>query len=91
MERDASIRWAHRDGLTIRQIAALMDLSRARVGQILTEPAGGPLVDELRALRQKWGVDAEPATRAAADHVIATLTAAELADNKNQAAQNNTD
>ncbi|MEU6584134.1 hypothetical protein [Nocardia sp. NPDC046763] len=80
LERDTSIRWAHRDGLTIRQIAALVDLSPARIGQILTEPDHGPLIDELRALRQKWGVDADPAIRAAADHIIATLTAAELAE-----------
>ncbi|MGK8559546.1 DUF7221 family queuine tRNA-ribosyltransferase-like protein [Nocardia gipuzkoensis] len=80
LERDTSIRWAHRDGMTIRQIATLMDLSPARVGQILAEPDHGPLVDQLRALREKWGVDSEPATRAAADHIIATLTAAELGD-----------
>ncbi|WP_442941400.1 deazapurine DNA modification protein DpdA family protein [Nocardia sp. NBC_00403] len=80
LERDTSIRWAHRDGMSVRQIATLMDLSPARVGQILAEPDHGQLVDQLRALRQKWGVDSEPATRAAADHIIATLTAAELAD-----------
>ncbi|MFC7428344.1 hypothetical protein [Nocardia tengchongensis] len=66
--------------MSIREIATLMDLSPARVGQILAEPDHGPLVDQLRALRQKWGVDTEPATRAAADHIIAALTAAELAD-----------
>ncbi|MFE3003158.1 hypothetical protein ACFXG4_50525 [Nocardia sp. NPDC059246] len=80
LERATSIRWAHRDGMSIREIATLMGLSPARVGQILAEPGHGPLVDQLRALRQKWGVDTEPATRAAADHIIATLTAAELAD-----------
>ncbi|MGI5220600.1 DUF7221 family queuine tRNA-ribosyltransferase-like protein [Nocardia sp. CA-290969] len=80
LERDTTIRWAHRDGMTIRQIATLMSLSPARVGQIIADTDDRPLLDQLRELRRKWDIDADPANRAAADHVIATLTAAELAD-----------
>ncbi|MGV9836644.1 deazapurine DNA modification protein DpdA family protein [Nocardia niigatensis] len=80
LERDTSIRWAHRDGMTISEIATLMDLKPVRVEEILADVDHEPVVDQLRALRQKWGVDAEPATRAAADHIIAILAAAELAD-----------
>ncbi|WP_174817025.1 DUF7221 family queuine tRNA-ribosyltransferase-like protein [Nocardia brasiliensis] len=79
LERDTTIRWAHRDGMTVRQIATRMDLSPARVGQILAQPEQRALLPQLQDLRRKWNVDAEPATRAAADHIIATLTAAELA------------
>ena len=80
LERDTSIRWAHRDGMSVRQIATLMSMSAARVGQILAETDERPLLDRLRELRQRWGVDDEPATRAAANHIIANLTASELAE-----------
>ncbi|MET7770190.1 hypothetical protein [Nocardia sp. NPDC005366] len=83
LERDTTIRWAaHRDGMTIRAIAALTDLSPTRIGQILAQPDRGPLLDQLRELREKWGVDADPAMRAAADHVIANVTATELANSQ---------
>jgi hypothetical protein len=80
LERDAAIRWAHRDGMTVRAIAARTGLSSARVGQILAEPDRGPLVDQLRDLRHRWDIDSDPASRAAADHIIAALVAAELED-----------
>lgn len=82
LERDTTIRWAQRDGMTIRAIAALMSLSSARVGQILADSDERPLLDQLRELRSKWDVDADPATRAAADHIIANLTATELDGNE---------
>ncbi|MFF2352472.1 hypothetical protein ACFVVL_22125 [Kitasatospora sp. NPDC058115] len=73
LERDATIRWAHHTaGLSIRAIAARLGLSPARVGQITAQP-DQPLIETLRALRARWGVDADPATAAAADHIIATL------------------
>ncbi|MFG3524901.1 hypothetical protein ACGF5S_31910 [Nocardia nova] len=66
--------------MTVRQIAAPMDLSSSRVGQFLAEPDRGHLLDQLRVLRQRWKVDADPVTRAAADHIVANLTASEMAD-----------
>ncbi|MFE2999320.1 hypothetical protein ACFXG4_30465 [Nocardia sp. NPDC059246] len=78
VEMVTTIGWARRDGMTIRQIAEIMDLSASQVARILAEPDRGPVVDQLRALRQKWGVDADPATRAAADQAIAGLVAAAL-------------
>ncbi|MFD4352683.1 hypothetical protein ACFWPX_08990 [Nocardia sp. NPDC058518] len=36
------------------------------------------LLEQLRELRHTWNVDTDPATRTAADHIIATLAAAEL-------------
>ncbi|MEV0769964.1 helix-turn-helix domain-containing protein [Nocardia salmonicida] len=78
LERDTTIRWAHRDGMTIRQIATLMGLSPARVGQITAGSDDRPLLEQLRELRHTWNVDTDPATRTAADHIIATLAAAEL-------------
>ncbi|MFE3697301.1 hypothetical protein ACFXO7_05450 [Nocardia tengchongensis] len=80
LELAASIRWARRDGMTLRQIAEAMDLSTSRVTRILAEPDNGPVVEQLRALRQKWGVDTDPGTRAAADQAIACLVAAALTD-----------
>lgn len=77
LERDTTIRWAHRDGMSVRTIATLMGLSPARIGQILTEP-DQPLLEQLRALRNRWSVDDDPASRGTADLIIATLTAAEL-------------
>ncbi len=79
LELGTSIRWAHRDGMSVQQIANLMSLSPARVGQILAEADDNSLLDRLRAMRQRWGVDTEPATRAAADHIVANLVGAELA------------
>lgn len=78
LERDATIRWAHHAGLSVRALARLTDLSPARIGQILTE-LDQPLLPQLRALRDHWGVDHDPSTRATADHIIANLTASELA------------
>ncbi|WP_063721668.1 deazapurine DNA modification protein DpdA family protein [Nocardia vinacea] len=78
LERDTSIRWAHRDGMSVRAIAALMNLSPARVGQILAEPDTGQLLQQLQQLRQRWNVDTDPASRTAADHIVANLTATEL-------------
>nr|WP_280413453.1 hypothetical protein [Nocardia asiatica] len=79
LEHDLSIRHAHRDGMTVRAIAALMDVSPARVKQIIAEPDPSSVLDQIRTLRQRWGVDTDPATRAAADHIIANLVAAEQA------------
>ncbi|WP_280300284.1 DUF7221 family queuine tRNA-ribosyltransferase-like protein [Nocardia abscessus] len=75
LERDLNIRHAHRDGMTIRAIATFMDVSPALIKQIIAADVD-PLLDQLRALRQRWGVDNDPATRAAADHIIADLVAA---------------
>ena len=83
LERDASIRWAHRDGMPVPAIAALTDLSPSRVRQILRTP-DPPLLDVLRALRAHWGVDQDPASRAAADHLLAHFTAAALARDRGQ-------
>ncbi|SDZ53048.1 hypothetical protein SAMN05216215_10913 [Saccharopolyspora shandongensis] len=80
LERNTTIRWANRDGMSVRAIAKLMDLSPARVGQIFAEP-DEPLLDQLRALRARWGVDDDPASRAAADLIIANITAGELVTN----------
>lgn len=69
---------SNRGGMTVRAIASLIDLSPARIGQILAEADHGPLLDQLRELRSRWNVDADPATRAAADQIIAHVTAWEL-------------
>ncbi|WP_280185056.1 MULTISPECIES: DUF7221 family queuine tRNA-ribosyltransferase-like protein [Nocardia] len=79
LEHDLNIRHAHRDGMTILAIAALMDVSPARVQQMIAEPDQSPVLDQIRTLRQRWGVDTDPATRAAADHIVADLVAAEAA------------
>lgn len=78
LERDTTIRRAHRAGLSVRTLARHTDLSPARIGQILTSSDNRPLLPQLRALRTHWGVDDDPATRAVADHIIANLTATDL-------------
>ncbi|GAA3068470.1 hypothetical protein GCM10010464_35860 [Pseudonocardia yunnanensis] len=80
LERDSTIRCANRDGLSVRAIATVIDLSPARVGQILTEP-DTPVLEQLRQLRARWGVDDDPASRAAADMIIANITTGELTTN----------
>ena len=71
-----TIREAHADGLSIRTIAPLVGLSPARVGQILTAHNDQiPLIERVRDLRDRWGIDNDPATSAAADTILATLTA----------------
>ncbi len=62
----------------MRAIGSALDLSPARIGQILAQPEPGPLLDQLRALRLQWGVDEHPGTRAAADGIIADLATDEL-------------
>lgn len=81
VELVTAVGWARRDGMTLRQIAEVMGLSASQVARILAEPDRGSVVDQVRALRQKWGVDADPATRAAADQAIAGLVAAALTHN----------
>ena len=79
IERDTTIRWAHRDGgLSVRAIATRTGLSPARVGQILTHVPTQPLGEQLRDLRAQWEVDADPASRAAADQIVAHLTTDDL-------------
>lgn len=71
-----TIHHAHLDGLSIRTIAPLVGLSPARVGQIIAAHNDHvPLIERVRELRRHWGVDADPATSAAADTILATLTA----------------
>lgn len=70
-----TIHHAHTNGLTIRTIAPLVGLSPARVGQIIAAHDDQvPLVERVRELRRRWGVDNDPATSAAADTILATLT-----------------
>jgi hypothetical protein len=79
LERDVTIRREHRAGMSVRKIADLVGLSPARVGQIIAEPEPEEsLLEQLRALRERWGVDGDPATRAAADGIIAHLAADDL-------------
>ncbi|WP_070198708.1 DUF7221 family queuine tRNA-ribosyltransferase-like protein [Streptomyces oceani] len=81
LERDTTIRREHRAGMSVRQIADLVALSPARVGQVIAEPEpDGGLLKCLRELRQRWGVDEDPATSAAADQIIAHLAADDLID-----------
>ncbi|MGW4241190.1 deazapurine DNA modification protein DpdA family protein [Nocardia sp. NPDC004722] len=84
LERTASIRAAHAQGMSVRAIAAARKLSPARIGQLLTEPDRGPILEQLCALRQRWDVDSDPATSAAADRIIAGMAAAELAEQQPQ-------
>jgi hypothetical protein len=72
LERNSAIRWARRDGLSVRAIAAMIGLSAARVQQILGQPSG-QLHDQVAELRQRWNVDADPDSRAAADLMIANI------------------
>lgn len=70
-----AIHHAHVNGLSIRTIAPLVGLSPARVGQIITAHNNHvPLVERVRTLRHRWEVDNDPATSAAADTILATLT-----------------
>ncbi|WP_405743199.1 hypothetical protein OG422_14415 [Streptomyces sp. NBC_01525] len=79
IERDTTIRWAHRDGdLSVRAIAARTGLSPARIGQILADTPTQPLREQVHALRTRWEVDVDPASRAAADHIVAHLTTDDL-------------
>ncbi|MBL1080298.1 hypothetical protein JK358_38475 [Nocardia sp. 2] len=79
LARDTSIRWAHRDGMDTAHIADQLHLTLEQVAQILDAPEPD-LLEQIRALRQKWDIDTEPATRAAADRILADLVADELVD-----------
>jgi hypothetical protein len=85
LERNTTIYRAHRDGMSIRAIAAIADLSPARVGQIVAENAA-PLIDQLRDLRARWEVDTDYASAAAADLIIATLTDVDITESEPTAA-----
>src|SRR4051812_37026414 len=57
IERVWAGRSAHQQGLSIRQIAAAVGLSRARVHQLLRAPAAAEVLAELNSLRERgWPV-----------------------------------
>ena len=59
VERVWAVLSAHRQGLSIRQIAAAIGLSRARVHQLLSAPAAADAPARLNALREQgWPVAA---------------------------------
>jgi hypothetical protein len=80
---------AHRQGLSIRKIAAAVGLSRARVHQLLGDPGAMEVPARLNALRERgWPVAtpaaeeaaAAPAADAADGHPEVDLVAARLAE-----------
>ncbi|WP_405183695.1 hypothetical protein OG225_43345 (plasmid) [Nocardia sp. NBC_01377] len=76
LELGIGIRWAYEDGMSVREIAELTGMSRARVRRMADADQDRPVLAVLRELRRKWDLESDPATRAAADYVVATLTAA---------------
>ncbi|MGW7639533.1 helix-turn-helix domain-containing protein [Streptomyces decoyicus] len=78
MERKATIRWVREiGGWTMQAIADRSALSPSTIGRLVNGP-GALAIDEVRALRARWGVDQDPASRAAADHIVAHLIADEF-------------
>ena len=62
VERVWAVLSAHRQGLSIRQIAAAIGLSRARVHQLLSAPAAADAPARLNALHEQgWPVAAPDA------------------------------
>ena len=51
--RDAALKRAHREGLTIRRIAEITGLSHGRVGQIVAEESGGSRSTASRARSER--------------------------------------
>ncbi|MFF7415616.1 hypothetical protein [Streptomyces lydicus] len=78
MEREATIRWVReRGGWSIAAIARRAGASPSAVRRLVD--AGDVLsCDVVGALRARWGVDADPAASAAADHIVAYLLSDEL-------------
>ncbi len=65
VERVWAVLSAHRQGLSIRQIAAAIGLSRARVHQLLSAPAAADAPARLNALHEQgWPVAAPDAPAA---------------------------
>ncbi|MFF4283006.1 helix-turn-helix domain-containing protein [Streptomyces kronopolitis] len=78
MEREATIRWVRsRSGWSLEAIAGGSGLSPSTISRLTSMPSTLTL-DDVRALRARWRVDGDPATRAAADHVVAHLICDEL-------------
>lgn len=78
MERDATVRWVREHGgWAIAAIGHRASMSPSVVRRLTSAPL--PLSrEDVSALRAKWNVDADPATSAAADHIVAYLLSDEL-------------
>src|SRR5438067_1057008 len=59
VERVWAVLSAHRQGLSIREIAAAVGLSRARVYQILREEAAAEVPAQLNSLREQGWLTAD--------------------------------
>ncbi|AWN24787.1 helix-turn-helix transcriptional regulator [Streptomyces sp. NEAU-S7GS2] len=78
LERSATVRWVREaGGWSMRAIASYSGLSPSTIGRLVKGP-GTLTVDDVRVLRARWGVDQDPASSAAADHIVARLIADEL-------------
>jgi len=75
VERAWAVLSAHRQGLSIREIAAAIGLSRARVHQLLSEPAAAEVPAQLNRLREQgWpSADVVDSDSTAEDLVLARL------------------
>ena len=75
VERAWAVLSAHQQGLSIREIAAAIGLSRARVHQLLSEAATAELSAQLNRLRERsWAATADDSDESVAeDRVLARL------------------
>lgn len=78
MERRATIRWVRERGSwSMATLAENSGVSVSTVRRLVQAPI--PLtLGEVSRLRQRWGVDLDPASRAAADHIVAHLVSDDL-------------
>jgi Type III restriction enzyme, res subunit len=77
VERTWAVLSAHRQGLSIREIAAAIGLSRARVHQVLSDTAAAEVQTQLNGLRERgWPVGAVDVDDESADEdlVLARLS-----------------
>jgi len=75
IERALAVRSAHRQGLSIREIAAAIGLSRARVHQLLNESVDAEVPAQLNRLREDgWPGADDDADDVSVEDLLARLT-----------------
>ncbi len=78
-ERTWAIVSAHRDGLSIREIARVTDLSPSRIHQILTSPDTDEIPVWLSQLREQgWPLEQKASTEQPVESTLSDLLAAEV-------------
>jgi uncharacterized protein (DUF433 family) len=79
VERAWAVLSAHRQGLSIREIAAAIGLSRARVHQLLSEAATAELSAQVNSLRERgWPAAADDTDESAAQDLVLARLADEV-------------